>query len=479
MNIFRKRDSSARPRLTSLVREAGVKNANVVARTTATLFLTTAIMFSESTIALAQYGQGVGKDDHDSRQNDRGGKQDGEEKVLYIWAQDQAQVAPDFLAVVDFDEQSPKYGEVINVVPVPPPGNTGNEPHHCHLNSTKTILGCGGLLSLLKNQNGIFFFDVSNAKKPRFMFSAKAVESSMTDDFMPLENGGFLITQMGSANGMAPGRVAEFDGNMHFVANHFGPWSLFQEWPSEPPLDGFNPHGISARPDLNLMMTSDFILPSSTLMGSMGPVLRGSVRIWDYRERKITKTIDLFSPDGNPAQGTMDVKMLPKDPHGYGYTSGMFDGHIYLIDPARNTGEVAFDLSTVKPHVDSSTPGGMGQILATPQSGDRLIIGTFMAGQVVMLDATDRHKLKQVSVVSFGENSGPHNIVLSSDDNRLVVTDYFLNEDAAGLIHFEGDHKVHVLKVTHDTLTEDKRFKLDFNTAFKTGPARPHGIAMK
>ena len=53
----------------------------------------------------------------------------------------------DFLAVVDFDEQSPKYGEVINVVPLPPPGNTGNEPHHCHLNSTKTIPGCGGLVS--------------------------------------------------------------------------------------------------------------------------------------------------------------------------------------------------------------------------------------------------------------------------------------------------------------------------------------------
>jgi selenium-binding protein 1 len=453
----------------------------------AILFLATALMFSASTIALAQYDNHGGRDDHgDARdRDDHGAERDkddhgvGAEKVLYIWAQDQAQVAPDFLAVVDFDEQSPKYGKVINVVPVPPPGNTGNEPHHCHLNSTKTILGCGGLLSLLKGQNGIFFFDVRDAKNPHFLFSAKAVESSMTDDFMPLENGGFLITQMGSADGMAPGRVAEFDGSMHFVANHFGPMSLFQEWPSSPPLDGFNPHGISARPDLNLMMTSDFILPSSTLMGSMGPVLRGSVRIWNYRERKITRTVDLFSPDGNPAQGTMDVKMLPKDPHGYGYTSGMFDGHIYLIDPTRSTGEIAFDLSTVKPHVDSSTPGGMGQIMATPQSGDRLLIGTFMAGQVVMLDATDRHKLKQISVVSFGEDSGPHNIVLSGDDKRLVVTDYFLNEDSAGIIHFEGDHKVHVLKVTHDTITEDKRFKLDFNTAFKTGPARPHGIAMK
>ena len=444
-----------------------------IAAIAAKLFCAAALVLGTTAIALAQ----TGADNDSDRWQDH--RAPGMDKVLYIWAQDEAHVAPDFLAVIDFDEQSPKYGQVINVVPLPPPGNIGNEPHHCHLNSNKTILGCGGLLSLLKDQNGIFFFDVTDAKKPRFMLSTKAVESSMTDDFLPIENGGFLITQMGSSTGMAPGRVAEFDGRMHFIANHFGTMSLFQEWPATPPLDGFNPHGISARPDLNLMMTSDFILPSSTLMGSMGPVLRGSVRIWDYRERKITKTVDLFAPDGSPAQGTMDVKMLPHDPHGYGYTSGMFDGHIYLINPERDTGTPVFDLSTVKPHVDTPIPGGMGQIMATPQCGDRLIVGTFMAGQVVMLDVRDRFNPEQISVVSFGANAGPHNLVLNDDDSRLVVTDYFLNEDAAGIIHFEGDHKVHVLKVTHDTLTEDKRFKLDFNTAFKTGPARPHGIAMK
>jgi selenium-binding protein 1 len=66
--------------------------------------------------------------------------------------------------------------------------------------------------------------------------------------------------------------------------------------------------------------------------------------------------------------------------------------------------------------------------------------------------------------------------MLSSDDKRLVVVDYFLN---AGLIGYEGDHKVRVLKVGRNTLSEDTRFKLDFNTAFPTGPARPHGIAIK
>ena len=138
-------------------------------------------------------------------------------------------VAPDFLAVIDFDEDSRTYGSVITTVPLPPPGNIGNEPHHCHLSADKKILACGGLLSLLKGQNGIFFFDVTDARHPRFLFSTKALDSSITDDFFRLPEGGFLITQMGSATGGAPGRVAEFDGRLHFVANHFGSVSLFQE----------------------------------------------------------------------------------------------------------------------------------------------------------------------------------------------------------------------------------------------------------
>jgi selenium-binding protein 1 len=403
------------------------------------------------------------------------------ETVLYVWASDQAHAAPDFLAVIDFDEDSWTYGSVITTVPLPPPGNTGNEPHHCHLSADKRILACGGLLSLLKGQNSIFFFDVTEKRHPRFLISTKALDSSITDDFFPIPEGGFLITQMGSATGEAPGRVAEFDGCLHFVANHFGQTSLFKELPSEPPLDGFNPHGISVRPDLNLMVTADFILPSSTLAGSDGPVLRNTVRVWDYNARKITNTIRVMAPDGSPALGMMDVKLLPNDPNGTGYTIGMFDGFVYMIDPKNGTAAPAFDLTSITPRIDTAVRGGMGQIMATPDSGDRLIFGLFGTGQVVMLDATDRSNLRQIpgGTVFFGKNAGPHNLELTQDDSRLVVVDYFLNEDDGGIIHFEGDHRVRVVKVKHNTLTEDERFKLDFNTAFPTGPARPHGIAMK
>ena len=89
----------------------------------------------------------------------------------------------------------------------------------------KNILACGGLLALLRGQNSIFFFDVSEPRRPRFMFSTSGTLSNITDDFLPLKDGGFLVTQMGSHTGGTPGRVAEFDANLRLVG----------EWPDQSP----------------------------------------------------------------------------------------------------------------------------------------------------------------------------------------------------------------------------------------------------
>ena len=386
-------------------------------------------------------------------------------KTLYVWAGDQARVAPDFLAVIDFDEEFKDYGKVIRTVPIPPPGNVSNEAHHCHLSADKKILGCGGLLSLLRGQNGIFFFDVSNARYPKFLFSASTSQSSITDDFLPLQRGGFLITQMGSAAGGEPGRVAEFDNNLH----------LIQEWPTRPPRDGFNPHGISARPELNLMVTSDFMMPASSLNIVPGdPMLRGAIRVWDLEERKIVRTVRI--PD---AIGTMDVKLIPGDPQRRAFTTGMFDGFVYLVNTAQGTAVPVFDCEDIVPHVEVPVRGGMTQILAMPKSGDRLLFASFQAGQVGMLDVSNPETPFQTGIVNLGLDAGPHLITLTDDDKRLVVSDYFLNEDDFGKIHFEGDHHVRVVKVYKDHLELDPQFDVDFNTAFATGPARPHGVAIK
>ncbi len=399
----------------------------------------------------------------------RDGRRDRDEErppnTLYVWAGDQARLAPDFLAVVDFDEDSPRYGKVVRTVPVPGPGSSGNEPHHCHLSADKNILACGGLLALLRGQNSIFFFDVSKARQPKFLFSTSGTLSNITDDFLPLKSGGFLVTQMGDHAGGTPGRVAEFDANLRMV----------REWPTDPPPHDFNPHGISARPELNLMVTADFMMPASSLNVVPGdPLLRGSIRVWDLKNRTIVKTVVIPS-----AIGTMDVKLIPKDPQGRAFTAGMFDGFVYLVDTRNGTAKAVFDCETIVPHVDVPVRGGMTQLLAMPRSGDRLIFGLFQAGQVGMLDISDPEHPVQSSIVNLGADAGPHMVALTDDDKRLVVSDYFLNEDDFGKVHFEGDHHVRVMNVSRHRLALDRRFDVDFNTAFATGPARPHGVAMK
>lgn len=391
----------------------------------------------------------------------------GEEKTLYVWASDQDHASPDFLAVINFDRRSRDYGKVLLTVPVLAPGNIGNEPHHCHTSRDRRILACGGLLSLLKGQNDIFFFDISDARRPRFLHSTRAPNSSITDDFLPLPDGGFLVTNMGSASGGAGGRVVEFDRNLRLVA----------EYPATAPADGgFNPHGIDADFRRNLLVTSDFVNPVTTLNLWPGPVeLRSSLRFWNLAQRRITRTV--FLPD---AAGTMDVKLIPGDPHGRAVTANMFTGLVYTVDPTDGSYVQSFDCESIVPHIEVPVRGGMTQLLAMPRSGRRLIFGSFQAGQVGMLDITDPNRFRQVSVVNFGLNSGPHSIHLTHDDRRLIVTDYFLDQDDFGKIHFEGDHKVHVLNVSENALAEDPAFPaIDFNTAFPTGPARPHGIGMK
>jgi hypothetical protein len=379
-------------------------------------------------------------------------------KYLFVWAGDQARQAPDFLAVVDFDESSANYGKIITTLPLAGPGAPGNEPHHVGLSSDGNVLGCGGLLSVLKGQKEVFFFDVSNPTSPKFISAADPPLSAITDEFHALPEGGFLVTMMGGAQGHSPGRVAEFNKNLELVA----------EYPDNPPDDGFNPHGISVRPERNLMVTSDFICPATTLHAMAGdPELRGSVRVWNLRKRRIDRTIKV----GNGA-GTIDVKLIPGDKHARAFTAGMADDHLYLVDTRQGTAQPVFDFSTI-------AKGGSPQLMRVTKDGTRLFISMNTAGKVVMLDISNPISPTVLKVLDLGPGAGPHYIALTDDEKRLVISDYFLNEDDAGKVHAEGDHKIHVALVTATDLTLDSRFNLDFNTAVSTGPARPHGMAFK
>lgn len=379
-------------------------------------------------------------------------------KVLFICAGDQARVSPDFLAVINFDQKSVDYGKVIATAPFAAPDATGNEPHHIGLSSDGKVVACGGLLSVLKGQKEVFFFDVSNPKVPKFISAAGPPLSAITDEFHALPEGGYLVTMMGGAQGHAPGRVVAFDKNLQ----------LLKEYPDDPPADGFNPHGISVRPELNLMVTSDFVCPSTTLDAVHGDIdFRGSIRIWDFKNKQILRTVKLPG-----SIGTIDVKLIPHDRNARAYTAGMLDDHLYLVDTEHATARAVFDFSSIQ-------ASGWPQLMRVTRDGRRLFVSMNQAGKIAMFDISDPSQPQLLKALDLGQGSGPHYIALTEDEKRLVISDYFLNEDNLGKVHAEGDHKIHVAKVTKDDLILDPKFNLDFNSAFPTGPARPHGIAIK
>ena len=360
--------------------------------------------------------------------------------------------------MINFDQHSPEYGKVIGQSPLPEPGATGNEFHHIALSSDGKVVACGGLLSALKGQNEVFFWDVSNPISPRFIASADPPLSAITDDFHALPEGGFLVTMMGGAAGHAPGRVAEFDSQLNLVREH----------PTNPPEDGFNPHGIAVRHEINLMVTSDFICPSTTLDAVPGGLeLRGSVRVWDLRSREIVRTISIPN-----AGGTIDVQLIPGDPKERGYTAGMLDDTLYLLDTRNGTARAVFDFANIQ-------KGGWPQLMRVTSDGRRLFISMNQAGKIAMFDISDPDEPRLLKALDLGPVSGPHYIALTPDERRLVISDYFLNEGNFGKVHAEGDHKIHVARITEDSLVLDPRFEVDFNKAFTTGPARPHGVVIK
>src|SRR5262245_12517130 len=74
------------------------------------------------------------------------------EKHLFVCAGDESRNGPDFVAVVDFDPNSPNYGKVITTVPFPAQDSNGNEHNQVVMSTDVKELGCGGLGRLMKTK---------------------------------------------------------------------------------------------------------------------------------------------------------------------------------------------------------------------------------------------------------------------------------------------------------------------------------------
>ncbi len=310
---------------------------------------------------------------------------------LAVWSSDKETddrpgvLNEDFLAVIDADPKSRTYGKVVNtasmesvpgtnllndlgltgalgltekygLTPAGIPSDALNEAHHMTHDpiviGRRSYLYMGGLISA-----NIFRCDVTDPLRIRtcpLVTTAKDVTSfSGIDDFLQAPNGNVLVTYMGAKNLTTPGGVVEIgvDGTVvgeYAAAKPGGPARYM------PNVNGVtdtgllaHPHGIDARPDLDLLVTSDYADP---LTLATSPTLQGetedcgtTVRFWKLSDLKAGPAAIAQLPVGkgregyfrhNAPEGVMSVALTRLHEHKGVFAATMGGGAIWYAPDA-------------------------------------------------------------------------------------------------------------------------------------------------
>jgi selenium-binding protein 1 len=272
--------------------------------------------------------------------------------VLYVWSGQDTSVenAADFVAVINFDETSPTYGQIIKRVslvsnPNNGIGQTGNEPHHSGISSDGKYYLTGGLLSFLSQNKEVFVWRIPNNPRngPQFLY-ALDVPGACTDEFLPIGNAKFLVSMMCNENAVSPGDMVLIDAKTGSAK------SILQNASS---LIDFNPHGFG-RLDNGSIFVADYIQPLSLTGNDVSQIVfRNTTRHFlpNGKLERIFQFTYPTTPGSTTGIGTgigfMELKSIPNDPYGRSYACGTNLNVMFLIGPGMPEPILVFDASVV------------------------------------------------------------------------------------------------------------------------------------
>jgi len=310
---------------------------------------------------------------------------------LAVWSSDKETddkpgvLNTDFLAIIDADPKSRTYGKVVSTASMQSvpganllndlgftdaldlttkyglpatgiPSDALNEAHHMThepiVTGKHSYLYMGGLISA-----NIFRCDVTNPHHiPTcpLVTKAKDVTSfSGIDDFLQAPNGNVLVTYMGAKDLTTPGGLVEIglDGTVvgeYAAAKAGGPTRYMPSVNGETDTGLLaHPHGIDTRPDLDLLVTSDYADP---LTLATSPTLQGekedcgtTVRFWKLSDLKAGPTAIAQLPVGkgregyfryNAPEGVMSVALTHLHEHKGVFATTMAGGSIWYAPDA-------------------------------------------------------------------------------------------------------------------------------------------------
>lgn len=365
---------------------------------------------------------------------------DRPEKYLYVFCVDADAKDNDFLAVLDVDAKSSKYGTILYQLDL---GSAGNETHHFGFTDDRThIWGC----SLFSNR--VFVIDVAgDPARPKLVESFDSTKATgLSGPHSPYAlPGRMLISFLGGKDGGVPAGLAEFTNDGKFIRKF--------DLPKEAPYG----YDVAINPDLNRMITSGFTPPTNYRKPLAKMDLKqfgDKLLVWDFRKRKVLQTL-------TTAAAPLECRWSLQTDARHGYCNCALADSIWVWE-----GDAGGTYTTRKLCDTGKLPVDLSQ----SPDGRFLFVSCFASDEVQQWDVGDLKNPKLVSTLKPGVE--PNMLHLTGDGKRMYVTNSLLSTmDRA------DDFWVRLIRVGPDGMKLDPKFNVDL-TKFKTGPARGHDMLL-
>ena len=352
---------------------------------------------------------------------------------LFAWCGDIDKKASDFLAVIDADPASSRYGQVLATAPT---GVSGSMPHH-----TEAEMPAGGRLMANGFEAGrTWVFDLRQPLQPHVVASFGDLAGYMhPHTFVRLPNGHVLATFQyhgGHDPKAEGGGLVEVDDSGHMLRAASA---------ADPAVSGelIRPYS------LELLPASDRIVSTNTAMHEADGASR-TVQVWELSKLRLLKTLTL------PPGPRGDEQNFPGEPRlladGKTVLIHTFNCGLYLMQGAE-TAQPSLKFVYGFPGKNCGVPVRTGHwwIQTVPETHS-----------LVALDISDPEHPREVSQAKFDDGQQPHWIALNPSGRRIV-----LNSDEQS-----PDHRLFI--VNFDPQNGDLRLDERFRDA---GSNRP-GVSM-
>ena len=314
---------------------------------------------------------------------------------LFVWAGDADKKESDFLAVIDANPASTRYGAVVATLPV---GVVGTSPHH-----TEHEMPAGGVLWA----NGFdasrtFRFDLRDPTHPRML--APAADPPLyrhPHSYARLPNGNLLVTyQYQTAGGSeGTGGLVEFDTTGQVVR------SASAVAASD---SGIRPYSLLVLPLIDRVITTATDMHLQTRSRS--------VQVWRLSDLALLHTLVLPpGPRGDASAMSAEPRLLA-------------DGRTVMVN--------TFTCGLYRLHgLEGSVPPTAEWVYSTPWErppfcalplvvGDKWIQTMGPEHAIATLDVSEPSQPREMSRLTLGQDDVPHWIALEPGGRRIVITGY-------------------------------------------------------